>query len=81
MEWPDAERFAAYAASRGASTARPGSTLPSVKVETVGDLYFVEVRGARAAGLEAWLFDVAGLYPEADCPRVGSLTELADRLG
>ncbi len=47
----------------------------------VGDLYYVDVRGARAAGLEAWLFDVAGLYPEADCPRVASLMELADRLG
>jgi putative hydrolase of the HAD superfamily len=46
----------------------------------VGDLYHVDIRGARSAGLEAWLFDVAGLYPEADCPRVASLTELADRL-
>lgn len=47
----------------------------------VGDLYHVDVRGARAAGLEAWLLDVAGLYPDADCPRVRSLGELADRLG
>ena len=46
----------------------------------VGDLYHVDVQGARAAGIEGWLFDVAALYPEADCPRVGSLTQLADRL-
>lgn len=44
----------------------------------VGDLYHVDVVGARAAGLAAVLMDVAGLYPEADCPRVHSLTELAD---
>jgi HAD superfamily hydrolase (TIGR01509 family) len=37
----------------------------------VGDLYHVDVAGARAAGLAgAVLFDAAGLYPEADCPRV-----------
>jgi putative hydrolase of the HAD superfamily len=46
----------------------------------VGDLYHVDVVGARAAGLRAVLFDAAGLYPEADCPRVRSLTELADGL-
>jgi len=54
------------------SGARPESTLH------VGDLYHVDVAGARAAGLGAALFDVAGLYPEADCPRVRSLGELAD---
>ena len=47
----------------------------------VGDLFHVDVMGARAAGIEGWLFDVAGLYPEADCPRVASLSDLADRLG
>ena len=46
----------------------------------VGDLYHVDVAGARAAGIEAWLFDPAGLYPDADCPRVTSLGALADRL-
>ncbi len=47
----------------------------------VGDLYNVDVVGARAARLDGWLLDAASLYPEADCPRVRSLTELADRLG
>jgi putative hydrolase of the HAD superfamily len=46
----------------------------------VGDLYNVDVVGARAAGLRAVLLDEAGLYPEADCPRVQSLTELADQI-
>jgi putative hydrolase of the HAD superfamily len=46
----------------------------------VGDLYHVDVAGARAAGLRAVLVDEAGLYPEVDCPRVRSLAELAVRL-
>jgi putative hydrolase of the HAD superfamily len=54
------------------SGARPKSTLH------VGDLYHVDVAGARAAGLGAALLDAADLYPEADCPRVHSLGELAD---
>jgi putative hydrolase of the HAD superfamily len=44
----------------------------------VGDLYHVDVDGARAAGLRVVLLDPLGLYPHADCPRVPSLTALAD---
>ncbi|MEO7276027.1 MAG: HAD family hydrolase [Vicinamibacterales bacterium] len=53
------------------------------KAETtmhVGDLYHVDVVGARAAGLRGVLFDEADLYPEADCPRVRSLAELVEGL-
>jgi putative hydrolase of the HAD superfamily len=46
----------------------------------VGDLYHVDVVGARAAGLRAVLIDSAGLYADADCPRVRSLDELCGRL-
>jgi HAD superfamily hydrolase (TIGR01549 family) len=46
----------------------------------VGDLYHVDVVGARAAGLRAVLLDEAGLYTDADCPRVRSVSELADKL-
>jgi HAD superfamily hydrolase (TIGR01509 family) len=53
---------------------------PAEEALHVGDLYHVDVVGARAAGLEAWLFDPAGLYPDVDCPRVASLTDLAERL-
>lgn len=42
----------------------------------VGDLYHVDVLGARAAGLRAALVDEAGLYPNADCLRIRSLAEL-----
>jgi HAD superfamily hydrolase (TIGR01509 family) len=45
----------------------------------VGDLYHVDVVGARNAGLrEGVLFDMAGLYDEVDCPRVGSLAALVE---
>lgn len=46
----------------------------------VGDLYHVDVAGARAAGLTPALLDVGGLYPECDCLRVRSLSELAEAL-
>jgi HAD superfamily hydrolase (TIGR01549 family) len=46
----------------------------------VGDLYHVDVAGARAAGLTPMLFDVADLYPECDCLRVRSLTDLVASL-
>ncbi|HOG29605.1 MAG TPA: HAD-IA family hydrolase, partial [Vicinamibacterales bacterium] len=45
-----------------------------------GDLYYVDVTGARAAGLPAVLLDAAGLYADADCPRVASLPEFVDGL-
>jgi len=46
----------------------------------VGDFYNVDVVGARAAGVRPVLVDEAGLYPDADCPRVHSLAGLASHL-
>lgn len=46
----------------------------------VGDLYHVDVVGARNAGLRAVLLDEANLRSDADCPRVGSLPELVERI-
>jgi HAD superfamily hydrolase (TIGR01509 family) len=46
----------------------------------VGDLYYVDVVGARAAGLGAVLLDPAELYVGYDCPRVRTLGELAPLL-
>lgn len=43
----------------------------------VGDLYHVDVVGARRAGLrDGVLFDMADLYRDVDCPRVRSLDAL-----
>ena len=45
----------------------------------VGDLYHVDVAGARNAGLRAAvLFDMKGLDGDVDCPRVASLAALVE---
>jgi putative hydrolase of the HAD superfamily len=46
----------------------------------VGDLYEVDVVGARAAGMEAVLLAPGAGASAADCPRFGSLAALADDL-
>jgi HAD superfamily hydrolase (TIGR01549 family) len=46
----------------------------------VGDLYYVDVMGARSAGLRGVLLDEANLRPDADCPRVRSLEELVESI-
>jgi HAD superfamily hydrolase (TIGR01549 family) len=46
----------------------------------VGDLYYVDVMGARSAGLRGVLLDEANLRPDADCPRVRSLDELVKKI-
>ncbi len=42
----------------------------------VGDLYHVDVEGARGVGLRAVLLDTADLYGEFDCVRIRTLGEL-----
>ena len=46
----------------------------------VGDLYHVDVVGARSAGVRGVLLDEANLYQDADCPRVRSLAELVEAI-
>ena len=53
---------------------RSGST-PDTTVH-IGDLYHVDVVGARAAGIKPVLLDAADLYGDCDCPRVRSLDGL-----
>jgi putative hydrolase of the HAD superfamily len=71
VEKPDPEIFRRALARVGASPAR---------ALHVGDLYHVDVLGARAAGAAAALIDSAGLYSDADCPRFSSLAGLVDAL-
>jgi HAD superfamily hydrolase (TIGR01549 family) len=47
----------------------------------VGDLYRVDVEGARAANLRAVLLDPLDLYAGFDCPRIRSLGDLPDLIG
>ena len=42
----------------------------------VGDVYSIDYVGARNAGMQAVLFDVAGAYRDRELPRVESLAEL-----
>jgi HAD superfamily hydrolase (TIGR01509 family) len=44
----------------------------------VGDLYHVDVEGARGVGIEAVLLDTADLYRDFDCRRIRSLGELPE---
>jgi HAD superfamily hydrolase (TIGR01509 family) len=71
VEKPD-PRFFEIALAR--SGARKDTTIH------VGDLYHVDVVGARSAGLRAVLLDEANLRPDADCPRVQSLHELVEAI-
>ena len=71
VEKPD-PRFFEIALAR--SGARKETTIH------VGDLYHVDVVGARSAGLRGVLLDEADLRPDADCPRVRSLDELAAKI-
>ena len=71
VEKPD-PRFFDIALSRSGS--RKDTTIH------VGDLYYVDVMGARSAGLRGVLLDEADLRPDADCPRVRSLDDLVEEI-
>lgn len=67
VEKPDPRLFQIAMNRAGAS---PAHTLH------VGDLYHVDVAGARAAGMHPLLIDPADLYRDADCPRVRSVADV-----
>ena len=46
----------------------------------VGDIYHVDVLGAREAGLHALLLDPFDDWAGVDCPRLPALADLRDRL-
>ena len=70
-EKPDVRIFQAALHSLGA---QPQESL------YVGDVYSVDYLGAKGAGMEAILMDVAGTYRGTGLPRVASLAELETRL-
>ncbi len=43
----------------------------------VGDNYYADVEGARAAGMRPVLVDPKGIFPEPGCPVIHTLSELA----
>ena len=46
----------------------------------IGDNYYADIIGARAAGIQPVLLDPHGLFPEADCPIVRHLGEIVSLL-
>jgi putative hydrolase of the HAD superfamily len=67
LEKPDPRLFEA-------ALRRVGATMSETL--HVGDIYHIDVVGARAAGLTPVLVDEANLYAEADCYRITSIAEL-----
>jgi len=67
VEKPDPRLFQLALDRSGAS---PATTVH------VGDLYHVDVEGARAAGIDAILLDAADLYAGYDCVRIKDIREL-----
>jgi putative hydrolase of the HAD superfamily len=65
---------AIFEAALSAMKASPAESL------YVGDVYSVDYVGARNAGMEAVLFDVAGAYRDQEFPRVESLEGLENWL-
>jgi putative hydrolase of the HAD superfamily len=71
VEKPDPRIFALALEACGA---RPGEAV------FVGDIYEVDVVGARNAGMTGYLLDPLGLYGDVDCERIDSLGSLLTRL-
>jgi putative hydrolase of the HAD superfamily len=47
----------------------------------IGDVFAIDIVGARKAGMEAFLLDRYSLMDDAECPRIMQLSELLDHLG
>jgi putative hydrolase of the HAD superfamily len=70
IEKPDPEIFRRALSRMG---------LRAERAAYVGDIYSIDVVGARAAGLAPVLIDPLGAYADADCPRIAGLAGLLDR--
>ena len=71
VEKPDRRIFAI---ALDACKAQPAETL------YIGDIYEIDIRGARSAGIEPILLDPLTLYGEVDCMRIETLSQLLDLL-
>jgi putative hydrolase of the HAD superfamily len=67
VEKPDPEIFCRALARLG---------VPAARTVYVGDIFAIDVVGARAAGLAAILIDETGAYADVDCARIAALSEL-----
>lgn len=67
--WKPDPRLLRYAASI--------INVPPEAILYVGDNYFTDIIGARAAGMHSVLIDPQGIFPEADCHVINEIGELA----
>jgi putative hydrolase of the HAD superfamily len=72
IEKPDPRIFAMAAERVG---------VPAANCVYVGDIFSVDVLGARAAGMHAVLLDPANVWGDVAAPRVASLSALVEGLG
>lgn len=56
------------------------ANVPAAASLHIGDWYELDVAGARAAGMQALLFDHQGRRPDADCLRITAFDALASSL-
>lgn len=62
-----------------AALERAGNVPPEAGLY-IGDNYYADVKGARAAGMHVILVDSRGIFEDADCPRVHELPEIMRHL-
>ena len=55
--------------------------IPPERAVYIGDNYFADVKGARAAGMDVILVDLRGIFVDADCPRVTHLPDILAYIG
>lgn len=85
-----AEYFAAVVDSYVVGVEKPDARIFEIALEGcaaspeetvfVGDIYEIDIRGARNAGISGLLLDPLGGYAPVDCPRLRALDELLDLL-
>ena len=85
-----AEHFVAIIDSHNVGVEKPDARIfgfaldacpaPASQAIYVGDIYEIDVCGARNAGITPVLLDPLGHYSTADCRRINALTDLLDLL-
>jgi putative hydrolase of the HAD superfamily len=86
-----AAQFAAIIDSHVVGVEKPDARIFEIALEAcgtrsaeavyVGDIYEIDVRGARNAGISPVLLDPLDRYGEVDCPRITALRQLLGLLG
>lgn len=85
-----AEHFAAIVDSHLVGVEKPDARIFQIALEAcnapafaalyVGDIYEIDIRGARNAGMTGVLLDPLDRYPPVDCLRIARLAQLLDLL-